>query len=168
MDASGGAKMGGTDRRAARRLALESALLGVLDRLGPRSRGPGRGIRVLVVDDSLPCRALAASILTEAGYEVRAVADGSQAWTLLQDVRFDVVVSDLQMPRMDGLDLLHRVRASAPLADLPVILNSSTSDGRARSAALAAGANDYIPKHGSSARALLLDSVARWSPQGGR
>lgn len=161
--------MSGTDRRAVQKIVLEGAMRGVLDRLGSRSRRAGRSVRVLVVDDSRACRALATSLLTEAGYEVRAVADGSQAWTLLQEVAFDVVVSDLQMPHMGGLDLLEKVRASCALANLPVILNSSLSeDLGARSAALAAGANDYIAKDGSAARTRLLDSVARWVPGAGR
>lgn len=160
--------MSGIDHRQKRRRLLQRELLEVLDRLDPRPSGAGRSARVLVVDDSRACRTLAMIALRAAGYEVSAAADGCQAWSLLQDAIFDVVVSDLQMPRMGGLDLLQKVRSSAPLAHLPVILNSSMSDSVSRSAALAAGANEYIAKEGSGARALLLDSVARWLPGAGR
>ena len=164
--------------RDAEKLALQRELVRVLEELDPtlgnrvsrlleRRISEGccaeRSKRVLIVDDSQACRMLAIQVLSEAGYEVRSVSDGVEAWSLLQDVAFDVVVSDLQMPQMGGLGLLEKVRSSGPLCELPVILNTAVEDAESRAEALAAGANDYIPKASLESRDRLLQSVARWS-----
>ena len=91
--------------------------------------------RILVVDDSLTTRALEKSILEAAGYDVAAAADGAAAWQLLQEQGADLVVSDVDMPRMDGFELTEAVRGSPRFRGLPVVLvtaRETESDKTAR------------------------------------
>ena len=84
-----------------------------------------------------------------------------EAWELLQKMAFDVLVSDAVMPEVDGFELLRRVRASAELSDLPVIMNTVLDDSEEREAALAAGANDFVCKNNADSGRRLVDSVDR-------
>jgi CheY-like chemotaxis protein len=122
-------------------------------------RAPGK--RILVVDDSIAARVTSRHLLSAAGYEVRLAEDGAQAWELLQEAEFDLVVSDAMMPVLDGFGLLERVRAHSDLADLPVIMNTVLEDANERDAALAAGANDFVCKKDADAARRLVDSVDR-------
>jgi CheY-like chemotaxis protein/DNA-binding PadR family transcriptional regulator len=122
-------------------------------------RAPGK--RILVVDDSIAARVTSRHLLSAAGYEVRLAEDGAQAWELLQEAEFDLVVSDAMMPVLDGFGLLERVRAHSELADLPVIMNTVLEDANERDAALAAGANDFVCKKDADAARRLVDSVDR-------
>jgi two-component system, NtrC family, response regulator AtoC len=99
---------------------------------------------VLIVDDELNIRRVLAAMLAREGYEVTTAADGEQALAVLQKTPVHVVVTDLVMPRLDGLALLQRVSADYP--DVPVIV--ITAHGTVDSAvqALKAGAFDYITK----------------------
>jgi len=76
---------------------------------------------VLLVDDELHIRR-AAEFKLKRVFDVICAADGQQAWELIQESRPDFVVTDLQMPRMDGIELIHKIRGSEATADLPVIL----------------------------------------------
>jgi two-component system, chemotaxis family, sensor kinase CheA len=116
--------------------------------------------RILVVDDSLTSRTLERNILSDAGYEVETVVDGNAAWRALEGSEFDLVVSDVQMPGMDGLELTRRVRASAKHAELPIILVTSLDRPEDVSAGAQAGANDYIVK-GRFDQQALLETVSR-------
>jgi CheY-like chemotaxis protein len=117
--------------------------------------------RILVADDSSASRALSKHLLSAAGYDVRVAEDGAQAWDLLQQSVFDVLVSDALMPELDGFELLRRVRASAEFSDLPVILNTVLGEAGEREAALAAGANDYVYKNNADSGRRLVDVVDR-------
>ena len=99
---------------------------------------------VLIVDDELNIRRVLAAMLAREGYEVTAAADGEQAVAVLQKTPVHVVVTDLVMPRLGGMELLARVGAEFP--DVPVIV--ITAHGTVDSAvhALKAGAFDYITK----------------------
>ncbi|MBI4610399.1 MAG: chemotaxis protein CheW, partial [Candidatus Rokubacteria bacterium] len=77
---------------------------------------------LLVVDDSITTRTMEKNLLEAAGYQVRVAVDGVEAWTLLKSDEVDLVVSDVDMPRMDGCDLTARIRADRKLAELPVVL----------------------------------------------
>ena len=77
--------------------------------------------RVLLTDDELHILR-AAEFKLKRHFEVTCASDGQEAWELLQHYRPDVLITDLQMPRMSGIDLIERIRADARLADLPVIL----------------------------------------------
>ena len=101
---------------------------------------------IVLADDSLTTRTLEKNILQEAGYDVRAAADGLAAWTMLQTDAADLVVSDVQMPRMDGIELTMRIRADAELQHLPVVLVTSLDSDEDRERGIEAGADAYIVK----------------------
>jgi two-component system chemotaxis sensor kinase CheA len=119
---------------------------------------PVKRRRVLVVDDSMTTRALEQSVLEAAGYEVRTAVDGSDAWRQLQEHGTDLLVSDIEMPNMDGLTLCRTVRASERFANLPVVLVTSLDSPDARERGLTAGADAYVGK-ASAGQAGLLDTV---------
>jgi two-component system chemotaxis sensor kinase CheA len=102
--------------------------------------------RVLIVEDSITARGLLKSILEAAGYQVKAAVDGLEAWALLCLEHFDVVVSDVEMPRMNGFDLTARIRADRRLAELPVVLVTALDSREDRERGVDVGANAYIVK----------------------
>ncbi len=116
---------------------------------------PDRSRKVLVVDDSLSSRTLERAMLRADGYEVILAADGQEAWRILQKETFDLVVSDVQMPLMDGFELTRRIRAALDLKDLPVILVSNLSKSEDRAAGAEAGADDYLVKGTFDQQGLL-------------
>ncbi len=112
--------------------------------------------RVLVVDDSVTTRQLERSILEAAGYEVDVARDGQEAWErLASGEAFDLVVSDVEMPRLDGFQLVSRVRAAARTARLPVVLITARDSDADRRHALEVGASAYVVKGGFDQEALL-------------
>lgn len=115
---------------------------------------------VLVVDDSSTARALARSALVAAGWQVELAADGNQAWAALQRSSFGLLVSDIQMPGMDGFELTRKVRSDPRLARLPVILVTSRSTREDVERGLAVGADEYIVK-GTLQQQQLVEAVAR-------
>jgi len=115
---------------------------------------------VLVVEDSITARTLLKNILESAGYRVRTAVDGVDALTLLGTEDFDLVVSDVDMPRMNGFELTGRIRASRQLADLPVVLVTSLDSREDRERGVDAGANAYIVKS-SFDQSNLLDAIRR-------
>ncbi len=125
-----------------------------------RPAAEGRRIRVLVVDDSLTSRTLERNILTAAGYEVEVAVDGEAAWRLLQASSFDLVVSDVQMPKLDGIGLTRRIRSQPATERLPVILVTSLDRPEDLAAGAEAGADEYIVK-GQFDQRKLLEAVAR-------
>ena len=100
--------------------------------------------RVLIVDDELNIRRVLAAMLKRDGYEVTAAADGEQALAVMARAPVQVVVTDLVMPRLDGLSLLRRVAADYP--DVPVIVITAHGTVDSAVAALKAGAFDFITK----------------------
>ncbi len=110
-----------------------------------RSRESARR-RVLVAEDSITSRVLLKNILESAGYEVVAAVDGLDALTALRSGRFDLVVSDVEMPRMDGFDLTARIRDDNKLAELPVILVTALGTREHRERGIDVGANAYVVK----------------------
>ncbi len=84
--------------------------------------------RVLIAEDSITSRMLLKGILESAGYDVRTAVDGIDAYTTLRTERFDIVVSDVEMPRMNGFDLTSRIRADEALKELPVVLVTALED----------------------------------------
>src|SRR5438309_2050139 len=91
----------------------------VADRALPEEAGNQRG-RVLLAEDEPKLRAAYSRVLKRAGYEVTAVADGTEASTLLRSAKFDAVVTDIMMPGADGLEVLKVARAVDE--DLPVVI----------------------------------------------
>ena len=111
--------------------------------------------RVLVVDDSITTRTLEQSTLEAAGFEVRTAVDGEDGWRALQEHGADLVVSDVEMPRMDGFELCATIRASQRFAGLPVILVTSLESPEHRARGLDAGADAYVGKSGFDQEDLL-------------
>ncbi len=102
--------------------------------------------RVLIAEDSITSRALIKSILESGGYEVVASVDGMDAYTRLKTEPFDLLVSDIDMPRMNGFELTTRVRADEKLKHLPVVLVTALGSRQDREYGIEAGANAYIVK----------------------
>ena len=115
---------------------------------------------ILVVEDSITSRALLKNILEAAGYRVATAVDGIDAYTALKTATFDLVVSDVEMPRMDGLDLTAKVRADKHLAELPIILVTALGSREHRERGIDVGANAYIVKS-SFDQSNLLETVQR-------
>jgi two-component system chemotaxis sensor kinase CheA len=113
--------------------------------------------RILVVDDSLTTRTLEQSVLEAAGYEVLTAVDGADAWRVLQERGADLVVSDIEMPRMDGFALTESIRQSR-LGNLPVVLVTSLESPEHQARGLEVGADAYIVKS-SFDQASLLDTI---------
>jgi two-component system chemotaxis sensor kinase CheA len=115
---------------------------------------------VLVVEDSVTSRLLLKHILEGAGCSVDTAEDGLDALSRLRAGRYDVVVSDVEMPNMDGLALTASIRANPATAELPVILVTSLQTPEQREAGLRAGADAYFTK-GSFDQDRLLATVRR-------
>jgi two-component system chemotaxis sensor kinase CheA len=113
---------------------------------------------VLVVDDSITTRTLEENILTLAGYRVRTAVNGVEALAALDGGGIDLVITDLEMPGIDGLELLRRMAADPALAALPAIMVSSRAESREQ--ALRAGARSYVVKRAFD-QEQLVDEVAR-------
>ncbi|MGF6527195.1 chemotaxis protein histidine kinase CheA/CheY-like chemotaxis protein [Variovorax sp. PvP013] len=111
---------------------------------------------VLVVDDSLTVRRVTQRLLQREGFRVALAADGLQALELLRRERPAVVLSDIEMPRMDGFDLARHIRAEAALAGLPIIMITSRIAPKHREHAQRLGVNHYIGKPYAEDELLLL------------
>ena len=115
---------------------------------------------VLVADDSLTTRSLLRSVLESSGYKVRTAADGEEALRLLRSEPVDLLVSDVQMPRLDGIGLVERLREDPRIAALPVVLFSSADSEEDRRRGAGSGADAYLTK-GAFERGQLIDEVRR-------
>ncbi len=142
--------------RSADKLAHE----GVLDRARASSTGAegGRRKRVLVVDDSLTVRELERKLLGQRGYEVEVAVDGMDGWNAVRLGGFDLVVTDVDMPRLDGIELVTLIKADRQLQGLPVMIVSYKDREEDRQRGLEAGADYYLTK-GSFHDERLLDAV---------
>ncbi|HLL17585.1 MAG TPA: response regulator, partial [Rubrivivax sp.] len=116
---------------------------------------------VLVVDDSLTVRRVTQRLLVREGYRVVTAKDGLDAIARLAEERPAVLLSDIEMPRMDGFDLLRNVRADPALADLPVVMITSRIAQKHRDYAAELGADHYLGKPYSEEE--LLSLVARYA-----
>lgn len=110
---------------------------------------------VLVAEDSITSRMLLKNILETAGYAVMTAVDGVDAWTLLKTEKFDIVVSDVEMPRMDGFELTARLRADKGLEEIPVVLVTALETREDRERGIESGANAYMIKSSFNQNNLL-------------
>ncbi|MBS1140831.1 MAG: Response regulator receiver:CheW-like protein:ATP-binding region, ATPase-like:Hpt [Proteobacteria bacterium] len=101
---------------------------------------------VMVVDDSLTVRKITSRLLMREGYQVILAKDGVDALEQLIDVMPDVILSDIEMPRMDGFDLVRNIRAEERLRSVPIIMITSRTADKHRNYALEIGANHYLGK----------------------
>jgi len=121
---------------------------------------PPRRASIIVAEDSITARMLLKNILESAGHRVKTAVDGLDALTALKIEDFDLVVSDVEMPRMDGFELTSKIRADARLAELPVILVTALASREHRERGVDVGADAYIVKS-SFDQSDLLDAVRR-------
>jgi two-component system, chemotaxis family, sensor kinase CheA len=110
---------------------------------------------ILVVEDSITSRMLLKNILESAGFEVQTAVDGIDAWSILETANFDLVVSDVEMPRMDGFELTAKIRSQENLKNLPVVIVTSLESREDRERGIDVGANAYIVKSGFEQNNLL-------------
>ena len=101
---------------------------------------------ILLAEDSITSRVLLKNILAADGFDVHTVVDGAEAWNALQSRRFDAVVSDVEMPRVDGFELTAKIRGDAEFAELPVVLVTSLESRSDRERGIEVGADAYIMK----------------------
>ena len=118
----------------------------------------GRARRVLVVDDSLTVREMQRKLLAARGYHVDVALDGVDGWNQLRGADYDLVITDIDMPRLDGIGLTERIRRDPRLARLPVMIVSYKDRPEDRARGLEAGADYYLAK-GAFHDATLLDAV---------
>lgn len=119
---------------------------------------------IMVVDDSLTVRKITSRLLLREGYQVLQAKDGVDALEQLVDERPDVILSDVEMPRMDGFDFVRNLRGDEKLRDIPVIMITSRTAEKHRNYALEIGANHYLGKPYDEETLLgLLSSYCRQS-----
>ncbi len=110
------------------------------------ARGEDRRTFVLVVDDSITVRRVTQRLLERHGMRVLTAKDGIDALEILQEHVPDVILLDIEMPRMDGYELATRVRSDARLSDVPIIMITSRVSDKHRARAIEIGVNDYLGK----------------------
>ena len=104
------------------------------------------GKRVLTVDDSPSIRQMVSFTLTEAGYEVIEASDGDEALDKLESQQVDMVITDLNMPKMDGIELIKRIRKNPKHKFIPIIMLTTESQAEKKQQGKAAGATGWIVK----------------------
>ena len=122
---------------------------------------PHKPLLVLVVDDSVTVRKVTSRLLERHGMNVLTAKDGVDAMLLLQEHMPDVMLLDIEMPRMDGFEVATQVRADERLQHLPIIMITSRTGQKHRDRAMAIGVNDYLGK--PYQESVLLESIALWS-----
>lgn len=124
------------------------------------AEAPTRQKSILVAEDSITARSLLKNILETAGYRVQTAVDGVDALTTLKTEAFDLVVSDVDMPRMNGFGLTAKIRADKKFSELPVVLVTALESREDRERGIDAGANAYIVKS-SFDQSNLLEVIQR-------
>lgn len=124
--------------------------------LGPQPTEAAGKALILVVDDSITVRRVMERLLQRNGYRVALASDGLEGLAMLRDERPAVVLSDIEMPNMDGYDFVRQIRADPTLDTLPVVMITSRAAEKHRTYAMELGANDYLGKPYSEAELLKL------------
>lgn len=103
--------------------------------------------RILIIEDSVTVRDFEQKLLTSYGFLVDVAVDGMDGWNAIKTATYDLVITDLDMPRMDGIELTRRIRSDPKLRDIPLVMVSYKERKEDRDAALQAGANRYLSKN---------------------
>jgi chemosensory pili system protein ChpA (sensor histidine kinase/response regulator) len=122
---------------------------------------PHRPLLVMVVDDSVTVRKVTSRLLERHGMNVLTAKDGVDAMLLLEEHMPDLMLLDIEMPRMDGFEVATQVRNDERLQHLPIIMITSRTGQKHRDRAMAIGVNDYLGK--PYQESVLLESIAFWS-----
>jgi two-component system chemotaxis sensor kinase CheA len=117
-------------------------------------------LTILVVDDSITSRSLIRNIVESAGYIVKTAVDGLEAYSLLQGEHFNLVISDIEMPRMNGFELTTKIRKDKDFSDLPVILVTALEQPSDKQRGMECGANAYIVKSNFE-QSNLIEAINR-------
>lgn len=115
---------------------------------------------VLLVEDSIATRTQEKRMLESAGYEVVTAVDGNDGWKKLQTQAFDAIISDIQMPNLDGLQLTEKIRQQRKYNELPIILVTSLASDEDKRRGATAGANAYITKNILN-QEILIETLQR-------
>jgi two-component system sensor histidine kinase and response regulator WspE len=121
----------------------------------PQGAGGKARKRVLVAEDSLVVRELERKLLDRAGYDVEVAVDGMDGWNMARTGNFDLLVTDIDMPRMDGIELVSRIKKDPNLKSLPVMIVSYKDREEDRRRGLDAGADYYLTKSSFHDETLL-------------
>jgi two-component system chemotaxis sensor kinase CheA len=140
--------------KSAIRLAVDSTKVTLTE------EGTVKTKSILIAEDSITSRTLLKNILESAGYKVRTTVDGVDAYTALKSDNYDLVVSDIEMPRMNGFDLVSKIRGDKDIAELPVVLVTALESKEDREKGIDVGANAYIVKR-SFDQSNLLDVIQK-------
>lgn len=122
---------------------------------------PQKPLLVMVVDDSVTVRKVTSRLLERHGMNVLTAKDGVDAMLLLEEHMPDLMLLDIEMPRMDGFEVATQVRNDERLQHLPIIMITSRTGQKHRDRAMAIGVNDYLGK--PYQESVLLESIAQWS-----
>ena len=105
-----------------------------------------KNYKILLVDDSMTTRTLEKNILTKAGYNVEIVENPLEALEKMKNTKFDLIISDVEMPEMNGFEFLEKLKTDEMYADIPVIMVSSLISDENKKRAKILGAQKYIVK----------------------
>ena len=130
--------------RSVKRALQEGKPLGMAHQRGTVTQHARR--RILVVDDSITVREVERQLLIRRGYAVDVAVDGKEGYNALRAARYDLLVTDVDMPRMTGIELIRAVRKESRFEDLPIIIVSYKDREEDRRAGLEAGASAYLTK----------------------
>jgi two-component system, chemotaxis family, sensor histidine kinase and response regulator WspE len=120
--------------------------------------------RILVVDDSITVREMERKLLENAGYQVDVAVDGMDGWNMAQTSDYDLIVTDVDMPRLSGIELVHQLKSQTKLRSIPTIIISYKDREVDRLAGLEAGANYYLTKssfHDDTLLQAVIDLIGQ-------
>lgn len=126
-----------------------------IERATEAEKEEARQKSVMVAEDSITSRMLLRDILESAGFFVKTAVDGAEALSFLREGGFDLLVSDIDMPRMNGFELTEKIRGDKALKEMPVVLVTALKSREDRERGMEVGANAYIEKSGFSPQNLL-------------
>ena len=138
--------------------ALQAQQYLAAERAQARSKPEARATLVMVVDDSITVRKVTTRLLERNGMEVVTAKDGVDAIARLQDIKPDIMLLDIEMPRMDGFEVATRVRHDERLSELPIVMITSRTGEKHRERALSIGVNVYLGKPYQEAQLLEVIS----------
>lgn len=141
---------------------MKSAVSGILtsEKITTTKEEEPKQKSVMIAEDSITSRMLLKDILESAGFNVKTAVDGAEALSFLREGVYNLIVSDVDMPRMNGFELTEKIRGDKTLKDLPVVLVTALKSREDRERGMEVGANAYIEK-GKFTPQTLLDAVNR-------
>jgi two-component system sensor histidine kinase and response regulator WspE len=134
---------------------MQKGQLGGVARTPAATQAAHRKLRVLVVDDSITVREVQRQLLGNRGYDVTVAVDGMDGWHAVRDGEFDLVITDVDMPRMNGIDLVKSVKRDPRLKAIPMMIVSYRDREEDKQRGLEAGADYYFTKSDFHDDALL-------------